>query len=163
MYSDFEVKELLADTTCNADDILCIADSANANANRGLPVKNLILPVETIVNDATGAVTLGATHWGKTIVATKAGATTFTLPAPSAALVGCRCKVIQSVDQTLDIVGATADSNALLADGVLTTDKVSFATSSHKVGARAHIVCVSATKWMITNDSGCTMTIEAAD
>ena len=163
MYSDFEVKELLADTTCNADDIICIADSANANANRGLPVKNLLLPMETFVTDATGAVTVGATHHGKTILATKAGTTTITLPAPAAALVGCRVKVVQTVDQTLDIVGATADSNALLADGVLTSDKVSFSTNSHKVGARAEIVCISATKWAVFNLSSCAMTVEAAD
>ena len=164
MYSDFEVKELLADNTCNADDIICIADSANANVNRGLPVRDLVQSFRKIVTDATGAVTAGATHWGKVIAATKSdGATTITLPAPSTDLVGAWFEVIQTVDQNLTIIGATANNNAIIADGVLTTDSVVFSTSSHKIGARAFVMCVSATKWFIANASSCTMTVEAAD
>lgn len=122
------------------------------------------LQKETIVNHATGARTITAADFGKTILATYAsGATTLTLPSPSQGLVGAWLDVGQTVNQDLIIVTDVADGNAIIADGVLTTDKVSFATSSHKVGARAHIVCISATKWMITNTSACTMTVEAAD
>ena len=119
---------------------------------------------EKVVLEATAARTIEQNDFGKLILASYAGATTFTLPAPSAALVGAWLDVGQTVDQDLIVKGTSvANNNAVLTDGVLTSDQISFATSSHKIGARAHIVCISATKWMITNTSGCTMTVEAAD
>lgn len=136
--------------------------STNARGENLVDIRPAV--AEQIVVEATAARTIDQNDFGKLVLASYAGATTFTLPAPSAALVGAWLDVGQTVNQDLIVKGtATADNNAIIADGVLTTDQISFATTDHKVGARAHIVCVSATKWMITNTSACTMTVEAAD
>ncbi len=122
------------------------------------------LAFSTVVTETTAARTVTSADYGKLIVCTAAGgATTVTLPDPGAATVGATLYVAQTADQALNIVPTTANGNSIVADGVATSDKVSFETGSHKIGAMARIVGISATKWLITNASGCTMTIEAAD
>jgi len=122
------------------------------------------LPFVPIVSEATAARTVTSADFGKIIACSYAGAITITLPNPSASTVGASFYVANLVDQTLTIVGgSTANNNNIIADGVLTSDNVSFATGSHKIGAMARVIGISATKWLIVNASGCTMTVEAAD
>ncbi len=117
-----------------------------------------------VVDEATAARTVTSADFGKTIACSYAGATTITLPDPAAGIVGATFYVAQLVDQNLTIVGgSTADNNQIIADGVLTSDNVAFSTASHKIGAMCKVTCISATKWLITNASSCTMTVEAAD
>jgi hypothetical protein len=116
-----------------------------------------------IVNETTATRTITTADYGKTIICSYAGATTITLPAPSTATVGAVFWVVESVDQSLTITGSIANNNAIIADGVLTSDNVAFSTASHKIGAMARVFGISATKWLITNASSCAMTVEAAD
>jgi hypothetical protein len=121
------------------------------------------IPIVPIVAETTAARAVTSADYGKIIACSYAGATTITLPAPSSSTIGATFFVAQTVDQTLTIIGATADNNAIIADGVLTADQVAFSTASHKIGAMARVTGISATKWLITNASSCAMTVEAAD
>lgn len=121
-------------------------------------------PYMPIVNETGASRTIASTDFGKIIACSYAGATTITLPDPSSGIVGATLFITELVDQTLTIVGgSTANNNQIIADGVLTSDSVAFSTSSHKIGAMCRVTCISATKWLITNASGCAMTPEAAD
>lgn len=113
----------------------------------------------TLADKATYAVT--EADFGSLIAATFAtGATTIRLPAP---VLGAQLFVAQTVNQNLVIVGGTADdNNALIADGVATSDNVSFSTASHKIGGCAHIIGLE-DKWLVLNASSAAMTVEAAD
>lgn len=125
---------------------------------------NATLPYTPIVSETTAARTVTSADFGKVIVCSYAGATTVTLPDPSASTVGAVFYVAQTVDQNLTIVGgSTADNDQIVADGVATSDNVAFSTASHKIGAMARVTGISATQWLITNASACTMTVEAAD
>lgn len=133
---------------------------------QGLTVKGGIstIAIVPIVNEATATRTVTSADFGKIIACSYAGATTITLPDPAAGIVGATFFITELVDQALTIVGgSTANNNQIIADGVLTCDNVAFSTSSHKIGAMARVTCISATKWLITNASGCAMTVEAAD
>lgn len=118
-----------------------------------------------VVSNTSGADTVTAAETGSIFVATKSdGATTFTLPAPSASTVGVVYRFVQTADQNLVVIGATADNNAIVADGVATTDQVSCATSSHKIGSGVLVIGISATKWAaFAMNSECPLTVEAAD
>ncbi len=117
-----------------------------------------------IVNEATATRLVTAADYGSIIACSYAGATTVTLPDPSADTVGATFYIASLVDQALTIVGgSTANNNSIIADGVLTADNVAFSTASHKIGAMCRVVGISATKWLITNASSCAMTVEAAD
>lgn len=118
-----------------------------------------------IVTETTTSRTVTSSDFGKVIVCTAAGgATTVTLPNPGASIVGATLHIAQTANQDLIIVGgSTANNNKIVADGVATSDQVSFATASHKIGAMARVTCISATQWLITNASSCAMTVEAAD
>ncbi|MCL5105674.1 MAG: hypothetical protein M1133_16400 [Armatimonadetes bacterium] len=122
------------------------------------------LPYVPIVAETTAARTVTSADFGKLIACSYAGATTVTLPDPSASTAGAVFFIAQTVDQNLTVVGgSTADNNKIIADGVLTTDNVAFSTSSHKIGAMMRVTGISATKWLITDASSCAMTVEAAD
>lgn len=122
------------------------------------------IPIVPIVNEATATRTVTSADFGKIIACSFAGATTITLPDPSAGIVGATFQIAELVDQTLTIVGGSvANNNQIIAHNVLTSDSVAFSTAGHKIGAMARVTCISATKWLITNASGCTMTPEAAD
>lgn len=117
-----------------------------------------------IVNEATATRLVTAADYGSIIACSYGGATTITLPDPSADTVGATFYITQLVDHTLTIVGgSTANNNNIIADGVRTADNVSFSTASHKIGAMCRVVGISATKWLITNASSCAMTVGAAD
>lgn len=117
-----------------------------------------------IVNETTAARTVTSADFGKIIACSYAGATTITLPDPSASTVGATFYITELVDQSLTVVGgSTADNNKIIADGVLTSDSVAYSTASHKVGAMCRVIGISATKWLIVNSSSCAMTVEAAD
>lgn len=121
-------------------------------------------PFMSVVNETTATRTITSADYGKLIVCSYAGATTVTLPAAGTGTIGATFLLTQTVDQNLILMGsATANNNVLIADGVATSDKVSFETASHKIGAMMRVTGVSATKWLVTNASGCTMTVEAAD
>jgi|GEM_PF-4879440 len=118
-----------------------------------------------IIVNTTGSETLTAAQSGSTVVCTKStGATTITLPDPSSSTVGVVFTVVQTENQNVDIVPTNPDGNSLVADGVGTSDKASLATSSHKIGAAARIIGISATKWFVTALSPtCPLTVEPAD
>jgi len=121
-------------------------------------------PKLSIVNEATATRTVTGTDYGKIVLCSYAGANTVTLPDPSSGAIGSWLYIGSLVDQNLTIVGgSTSNNNQIIADGVLTSDNVVFSTGSHKVGALARVVMVSASKWMITNASSCTMVPEPAD
>jgi len=98
---------------------------------------------------------------GTLFVAKGSGSLTFTLPAPTEALLGEFYDFLNAVDQ--DMVIATATADTLVTDGDLAADSVSFATSSHKIGGKARLQCIpgatSGYRWAATNASGCTMTV----
>lgn len=118
-----------------------------------------------ISTDTTGTVAVGSgvTDSGVLFVATYAGTTTYTLPDPSATTVGAIWTFVQTADQDLVVTTATADNDAFVADGVATSDKVSIATSSHKIGGGIQVICISATQYLARAFGGATMTVEAAD
>lgn len=152
-------------TAAGVDTTTITAATGNTSIGGTLAVTGAsTIPIVPIVAETTAARTVTSADFGKTITCSYAGATTITLPNPSAGIVGATFLVAQTVDQNLTIVGgSTADNNNIIADGVATCDNVAFSTGSHKIGAMARVTCISATKWLITNASGCTMTVEAAD
>ena len=105
--------------------------------------------------DATG--TIAATGASGTIyVATKAGTTTATLPAPSVGLTGTEYTFLQTVDQNLVITG-TADKMLVLGgDG--TSQTATFSTSSEKIGAGAKAFCTG-TMWIVVGLGKATITV----
>jgi|LSQX01.2.fsa_nt_gb hypothetical protein len=113
----------------------------------------------TLADKATYAVT--EADFGSLIAATfSTGATTVRLPAP---VLGAQLFIAQTVNQNLVIIGGTADdNNSIIADGVATSDKVSFETANHKIGGCVQVIGL-VDKWLIVNVSSATMTIEAAD
>lgn len=120
---------------------------------------------QTVLTNTDASETLTAAQSGTFVVCTAAGgATTITLPDPSASTVGCVFYVMQTANQNAVITCTTADSNAIVADAVATSDQVSLATANHKIGAVAMVVGISATKWLATSLSPtCPLTVEAAD
>jgi hypothetical protein len=118
--------------------------------------------------DATGTIAVGLTLSGKSIVATYAGTSTATIVDPTAASVGVVYEFLQTVDQNLVVQATTADCNCFIADNVLTSDKVSLATASHKIGGGIKVIGIqtgAATyKWFATAMSPTEpLTVEAAD
>lgn len=117
----------------------------------------------SIVTNTDGGETLTAAQSGFLIVCTKSdGATTITLPDPSAATVGVTYEIMQVADQVLNVVPTTADGNSIVALNVATSDKVSCETGGQKIGSGIRIIGISATQWFAEPMAG-TMTVEAAD
>lgn len=148
-----------------------IATSGNVSTNGALVVDGtatvsgiLYAGVKPIVNLTDQTLTISSAHYGRYVACSYAGTTTVTLPDPSAGTVGVEFYIVQTVDQTLTIVGgSTANNNQIICEGVATSDNVSYSTGGAKIGAMARVVGISATKWLITNASECALTPEAAD
>lgn len=107
-----------------------------------------------IINETTDTRKVAAADFGTLIIC--AQATTITLPAASAANIGATIRFAQIADADLAVAGAVG---SIIADGNAAADSISFATASHKIGAACRAVCVSSTKWLITNESSCAMTV----
>ncbi len=118
-----------------------------------------------IVTNTDGSETLAYSQSGALVLATKSdGTTTITLPNPASSTVGNVFYLLQTADQNLEVVPTTGDGNSLVADGVATSDKVSCATSSHKIGAGMIVIGISATQWYVgALNPACPLTVEAAD
>jgi hypothetical protein len=119
-----------------------------------------VIKYASLTNTSDSSYAITSADYGKVLATSYAGEQFITLPAPGTATIGVHFWVTNLVDQTLWILPAAA--NTIISDGTITSDKVSFATGSHKIGARALIIGISATKWLIINESvGCTMTVAA--
>ena len=125
----------------------------------------LYIKLGTVVANTNGTVTLTAAQSGAFVTASKSdGATTITIPDPSAATVGVYYRILQTADQDLVVTCATANSNGIVCDGVATTDNVTINTGSHKIGAGMYILGISATKWYVGGlNPESVLTPEAAD
>jgi len=122
------------------------------------------LPFVPVVNQTIASRTISATDYGKVILCSFAGVTTVNLPAATTATIGAEFFLAQTVDQALRLVGGPIENNnALIADGVLTSDMVSFETLNRKVGAMMRVMGVSATQWLVTSACSNPMTVEPAD
>lgn len=154
----------LAVDDITADDITAGDITAATVTTSGLATLEF-MKYGNIVTNTTGSDTLTAAETGSIIVATKSdGATTITLPNPSAATVGLEYTIIQTADQNLVVVPTTADGNSIVADAVATSDNVSCATAGHKIGSGIRVIGISATKWAaFAMNSECPLTVEAAD
>lgn len=128
-------------------------------------VATLNLSYKTIVTNTSGAETLTAAQSGSLVVATKSdGATTVTIPDPSSATIGVVYYLLQTEDQNLVVTCTSADNNAIVCDGVATSDNVTISTASHKIGAGMLVVGISATKWYVGGlNPESLLTPEAAD
>lgn len=92
------------------------------------------------------------------------GAATATIPDPSAATVGVVYYLMQTADASLTVTCTTANSNAIISDGVATTDSVAITTASHQIGAGMIVIGISATKWYVGGlNPESVLTPEAAD
>ena len=128
-------------------------------------VSTIQMKYDSVLTNTDGSETVTAAQTGSLLVATKSdGATTFTLPDPSAATVGCVWTFIQTANQNLVVTSATADNNAFVADAVATSDQVSCATASHLIGSGIVVIGISATQYFATErNAECPLTVEAAD
>jgi len=127
-------------------------------------LKGQALATAAVITNTDGSETLAVTQSGYLVVSTKSdGATTITLPDPSAAIIGVSFEVMQTADQALEVVCTTADSDGFVALGVPTSDKVSLATASEKIGGGIRIVGISATQWAAFAIGSATLTVEAED
>jgi hypothetical protein len=98
-------------------------------------ITTIATQLSPVVVNTDGTETLTAAQSGSIISCTNAGTSTITLPDPSSATIGVTYRILQTVDQAVDIVPTTGDGNSIKADNVLTSDKVSLSTASHKIGA----------------------------
>lgn len=106
--------------------------------------------LHSIVANTDASETLTAAQSGAFVVCSNAaGATTITLPDPSAGTVGVIYYLLQTADQNLIATATTANGNSIVCDGVATTDNVTISTASHKIGAGMIIIGISATQWYI--------------
>lgn len=128
-------------------------------------INPLYIKLGTVVANTDGTETLTAAQSGCFVTASKSdGATTITIPDPSAATVGVYYRILQMADQDLVVTCATANSNGIVCDGVATTDNVTINTGSHKIGAGMYILGISATKWYVGGlNPESVLTPEAAD
>ncbi len=119
----------------------------------------------TIVANTNGAETLDATQSGVLVIASKAdGATTITIPDPSAATVGVVYYLMQTANQSLVVTATTANSNSIVCDGVATSDNVTISTAGHLIGAGMIVIGISATQWYVGGlNPESLLTPEAAD
>lgn len=119
----------------------------------------------TPVTNTDASETLTAAQSGAFVVATAAGgATTITIPDPSAATVGVIYYIVQTADQDLILTATTANSNSIVCDHIATTDNVTISTASHKIGSGMFVIGISATKWYVGGlNPESVLTPEAAD
>jgi hypothetical protein len=111
-----------------------------------------------------GSETLTASQSGTTVVCSYAGATTITIPDPSASTVGVVYYVVQTADQNLVVTATTANGNSIVCDGVATSDNVTISTASHKIGSGMVIIGISSTQWYVGGlNPESLLTPEAAD
>lgn len=129
----------------------------------GVTKAGLKIPAPILNTD--GSETLDATMSGKMCVSSKSdGATTWTIPDPSAATVGVIYYIMQTADQDLILTATTADSNSIVCDGVATSDSVTISTVSHKIGSGMIVIGISATQWYVGGlNPESVLTPEAAD
>lgn len=128
-------------------------------------VATLNYRIKNIIANTDGAETLTAGDSGALVTASKSdGATTITIPDPSSATVGVIYYILQTADQNLVLTCETADNNAIVCDGVATSDNVTISTSAHKIGAGMVVMGISATKWYVGGlNPESLLTPEAAD
>ena len=121
--------------------------------------------LRNVVTDATGTKALATTDANCVLFCTAAGgATTVTIPDPSASTVGVIYYIIQTADQNLIVTATTANGNSMVCDGVATSDNVTISTASHKIGAGMIIIGISATQWYVGGlNPESLLTPEAAD
>lgn len=121
--------------------------------------------LRNVLTDATGTKSLASTDANCVLFVTKSdGATTVTIPDPSAATVGVIYYIIQTADQNLVLTATSANSNSLVCDGVATSDNVTISTASHKIGAGMIVIGISATQWFVGGlNPESLLTPEAAD
>jgi hypothetical protein len=101
---------------------------------------------------------------GTMVVCSYAGTTTITIPDPSAATVGVFYRIMEAVDQTLQVRSTTTNCNCFIADNVATSDWIALTTASHKIGSGILVMGVSATKWLAVAMSPTEpLWVEAAD
>jgi hypothetical protein len=118
----------------------------------------------TVVANTDASETLTEAQTGAIVTCSAAGgATTITLPDPSAASVGVVYYIFQQADQDVIIVPTTADGNSIVAEGVATTDQVTLTHASNKIGVGGWVVGISATKWWVGGFSDTTLTVAVAD
>jgi hypothetical protein len=107
---------------------------------------------DKIVTKNAAAIVVNASHYGATVLATKAdGATTFQLPTPAAGLAGYKTRVVQQANQNLVVNCATA--NKIVALNSVAYNTVTFSTANEKIGAGAMCICDGA-KWQVIPDQG---------
>ena len=121
--------------------------------------------LRNVLTDATGTKALTAAQTNCVLYCTYAsGATTVTIPDPSAATIGVIYYVIQTANQNLVLTATSANSNSIVCDGVATSDNVTISTSSHKIGAGMIVIGISATQWYVgALNPASPLTPEAAD
>lgn len=121
--------------------------------------------LRNVLTDNTGTKALAATDANCVLLCSYgSGATTVTIPDPSASTVGVIFYVVQTANQNLVVTCTTANSNGIVCDGVATTDNVTISTSSHKIGGGMIIIGLSATQWYIGGlNPASPLTPEAAD
>lgn len=151
--------------TCDTNKFTVADTSGNTAIAGTLSVAGATtLSLLPVVSETGASRNITSADFGSIVACSYAGATSISLPNPSAGIVGGTVFIAELVDQTLTIIGGdTANNNQIIADGVLTSDNVAFSTASHKIGSMARATCISATKWLITNASSCAMTVEVAD
>jgi len=96
-----------------------------------------------------------ASDSGKLLVANKGGTFTFTLPAVAVGK-GCVWDFIQLQDQNMVVTGTSTD--VMVGKNSTGHDKVTFSTTSEKIGAACRIIC-DGTYYYFFNTSDCTATL----
>lgn len=106
--------------------------------------------LRSIVTNTDATETLTAAQANCVVLCTASGgATTITIPDPSASTVGVIYYIVQTANQDLILTAATANGNSIVCDGVATSDNVTISTSSHKIGAGMIVIGISATQWYV--------------
>lgn len=95
---------------------------------------------------AAAAYTLALEDTGTLFIVDFAGTTTITLPAASAAFKGVWAEFFTKQDETLTVVGATADQ--IIAHNDAAADSVSLATTTEQIGSGIRAICTG-TDWLV--------------
>lgn len=121
--------------------------------------------LRVIVPNTTGTQSLTAAQTNCVVTCSYgSGATTVTIPDPSAATVGVIYYIIQTANQNLVVTSTTANNNAFVCNGVATSDNITISTSGKKIGAGMIVIGISATQWYVGGlNPESLLTPEAAD
>jgi len=149
------------------DDDICLQnDETITNSTDGTVAVSGVLSANlraaTVVVNTDESETLTAAQSGAFV--TFDGAGTATIPDPSSATIGVVYYLLQTTDNNLTVTCTTADNNAIICNGVATSDNVTISTSDHKIGAGMVVKGISATKWYVGGlNPESILTPEAAD